>query len=395
MLEYTGKYGNAKVMVDEIDEATVSQIYEFLNHEAFTNPIAIMPDTHAGMGAVIGFTMEMGDKIIPNVVGVDIGCGMMSILLEGSPFAETTRRHFDTAVRKFIPFSTAVHVKPQLAYITDRDFQTISKNFVAFTMTYNKRYNTKHDPVTFSREWVEEKCAQINFASDRFWKSIGTLGGGNHFIELGKSDKDRYWLTIHTGSRQFGLKVANYWQRKAGKGQLAYLQGDDMFGYLTDMFFAQEYANINRLTIAYLITQKILEVDVDDVVTSTHNYINFSDFIIRKGAISSYDGEPMIIPFNMEDGTLLCEGKSNEEWNFSAPHGAGRVSSRSKAKKKLKRIEEDIKHRMKEKEIYCSALPLDEVKEAYKDPKLIEDAIEPVATITERIKPIIAMKSKK
>jgi RNA-splicing ligase RtcB len=394
MLEYTGKYGKAKVMVDEIDEATVSQIYEFLNHEVFTNPIVIMPDTHAGAGAVIGFTMEMTDKVIPNVVGVDLGCGMMSMKLAESPFKEYKRHSVDRMIRQSVPFGQNVQTKRQDAYLMDRDFQLMTSQFRIFTTAYNNRYNTHYEPVAFSREWVEEKCEQIRFQSDRFWKSIGTLGGGNHFIEFGQGEDRANWLTIHTGSRQFGYKIAEYWQKKAGKGQLAHLEGDDMFGYLTDMYFAQQYANINRLTIAYLITNKILGIEVEDVVFSTHNFINFSDFIIRKGAINAYE-ERIIIPFNMEDGTLICKGKANPEWNYSAPHGAGRISSRSKAKKKLKRIEESIKNRMVEKGIYCSTLPLDEAKEAYKDPKLIEDAIEPTAEIVERIKPIMAMKSKK
>lgn len=393
MLEYTGKYGHAKVMIDEIDKATVGQIYEFLNHKAFTNQIILMPDLHYGSGVVIGFTMEMPDMIIPNIVGVDINCGMLVMNMGTSIFSKLSRSGFDTMVRRLIPFGKAVKQKPNLICLQNKDFTNITVNGSIFTTMFNDRYNTKYEPIIYSKEWFEKKCKQIGMDYDRALKSIGTLGGGNHFIEVGKSVETKdYLVTVHSGSRQFGLKIANYWQRKAGRGNLAYLQGDDMFGYLSDMYFAQAYASINRKTMGNIISQDIINDDVVEAIETCHNFIDFRDFIIRKGAISSYENEKMIIPFNMEDGILICEGKSNEDWNKSAPHGAGRVGPRSKAKKEFKRIEEDIKHRMKQKNIYCSKLPLDEVKEAYKDPKLIEAAIEPTAKIIDRIIPVLAMK---
>ena len=397
MLEYQGKYGKAKVMIDEIDETTVSQIYEFLNHEAFTNPIAIMPDTHAGKGAVIGFTMEMTDKVIPNVVGVDIGCGMVSTELNRSPFEKLSRDDFDKKLRNDIPFGT--NVRRDSAWTVmfhDSFFAELTEKGRYLTMRYNNKFNTKYDPIVYTKDWFRIKCDQIGMDHTRALKSIGTLGGGNHFIELGKTVNNKgNWITIHTGSRQFGLKIATYWQKKAGKGQLAYLQGDDMYGYLMDMFFAQAYASLNRKTIAYIIDVSLFDgfgINLQNTIETVHNFIDFEDFIIRKGAIRSYEDEMMIVPFNMEDGTLICKGKSNAEWNYSAPHGAGRVFSRKKAKETLKKKEKDIKHRMESKDIFCSKMPLDEVKESYKDPQIIEDAIEPTAEIVDRIKPVLAMK---
>ncbi len=393
MLEYTGKYGHAKVMIDVVDQATVGQIYEFLNHKAFTNQIILMPDLHYGAGVVIGFTMEMSDMIIPNIVGVDINCGMLAMNMGTSIFSKLSKRRFDTLVRRYIPFGTSVREKPNLNYLQDKDFTNITVHGAIFTMTFNKRYNTKYEPIIYNKDWFEKKCNQIGMDYGRALNSIGTLGGGNHFIEVGKSVKTKdYWVTVHSGSRQFGMKVAKYWQKKAGKGNLAYLQGDDMFGYLSDMYFAQAYASINRKTMGNIISQDIINDDAIKITETCHNLIDFKDFIIRKGAISAYDNEEMIIPYNMEDGIIICVGKSNKEWNYSAPHGAGRIGPRSKAKKKFKRIEEDIKHRMKQKNIYCSKLPLDEVKEAYKDPKLIEAAIEPTAEIIDRLIPVLAMK---
>lgn len=394
MLEYKGKFGKAKVMINIIDTATVSQIYEFLNHEAFTNPIAIMPDTHAGNGAVIGFTMEMTDKIIPNVVGVDINCGMYLMNVGKNILAEMSRSEIDTAIRNAIPFGTNVHKKP--VKLTEAFWYSVGVKHRNFVMKYNKRFGTHYEPATFSEYWFDKKCDEIGISTERAIQSVGTLGGGNHFIELGKSEKTGdYCFTIHSGSRQFGLKICLYWQRRAGKGALAYLTGQDAFGYLTDMVVAQTYAEYNRFYMANHILKACgldFDTHVKHIIETNHNFIDFDDFIIRKGAIRSYVGEQMIIPFNMEDGILICEGKSNPEWNFSAPHGAGRVGSRSWAKKNLNL--EDAKHRMEKKDIYFSTLPKDELKGAYKDPKIIEDAIEPTAVIIDRIKPVLAMKDR-
>ena len=259
----------------------------------------------------------------------------------------------------------------------------------------------------------------------------------NHFVEIGKSkETSKICVTIHTGSRQLGSKVCEYWQNsparrkkaekdakfaeglkeikatlkgeeinkaikklrsdlgmknKMDKG-LEYIEGKDMQGYLADMIFCQIYAQENRKAIASEIT-KVLGVDfTDDYVETVHNYINFEDFIIRKGAVSAYEGEVFILPFNMEDGLLVCKGKGNAEWNNSAPHGAGRIGSRADAKKKFS--SEVAMKRMESKGIYTSCIPVDEVKEAYKDPKVIEEAIGPTAEIIDRVIPIMNFKEK-
>jgi tRNA-splicing ligase RtcB len=391
MLEYQGKYGKAKVMIDDIDQATISQIYEFLNHPAFTNPIAIMPDTHAGNGAVIGFTMEMTDMIIPNVVGVDINCGMYSFNVGKNVLAEMSKSDIDSAIRKAIPFGPNVHKEP--VNLDESFWKSVMIKHRDFVMKYNKRFNTNYEPGKFDDSWLKQKCDDIGIDVGRTIQSIGTLGGGNHFIELGKSILlGDYFFTVHSGSRQFGLKICNYWQKKAGKGQLAYLTGQDAFGYLSDMVVAQMYAELNRLHMVRRILN-ILGMKHEDVkmeIKTNHNFIDFDDFIIRKGAIRSYISEQMIIPFNMEDGILICSGRSNPEWNFSAPHGAGRVGSRAWAKKNLNL--EEAQHRMEKSKIYCSKLPKDELKGAYKDPEIIKRAITPTAMIIDRLKPVIAMK---
>ncbi|MFW9871583.1 MAG: RtcB family protein [Candidatus Thorarchaeota archaeon] len=371
-------------------EKTVKQIYEFLNHPAFTNPISIMPDCHVGKGAVIGFTMKLTDKVIPNVIGVDIGCGMLScnfknILLDHVASLE----EFDERIREKIPFSTNVNEKFEPIPIPF--YTAVNKKIKDFQTKFNNEFKTEFKIPVVNEEWLKNKCKEINMDYERTVKSLGTLGGGNHFIEVGIGNDDNFWITIHSGSRQFGLKIAEYHQNKAGKEVLAYLEDEDMFSYLVDMVVAQTYADFNRIFMLNEITW-ITEIFPLERITSVHNYIDFHDFIIRKGAISSYKNEKMIIPFNMEDGILICEGKSNDEWNFSAPHGAGRVDSRRWAKKNLNL--DEAKKRMTEKGIYSSMIPIDETKGAYKDPKTIEDSIGPTAEIVDRIKPILSCKGK-
>jgi RNA-splicing ligase RtcB len=394
MLTYEGQYTTANVMIDAIDQETVKQIYQFINHEAFKNYVAIMPDCHAGAGAVIGFTMPMTDLIIPNVIGVDINCGMLMYILNKNPFEKNSPENIDKIIRQTVPFGPRVREEQNIIdFSHDLWWKEISLDNLNSITKLNKKFGTSYPITKYNVEWFEEKCNQIEIPIDRAINSLGTLGGGNHFIEFGKSiNNDKWSITIHTGSRQFGLKVAKYWQKKAGKGELAYLQGDDMFGYLTDMIFAQHYARLNRQTIGYdIILNLNIEIsDIEEIIETNHNFIDFDDFIIRKGAIRSYENEKMIIPFNMEDGIILCEGKSNLEWNYSAPHGAGRLGSRRWAKENLN-IEE-AKSSMQNKGIYCSKLPLDEARGAYKNPSLIEEAIGPTATIIDRFVPVLSMK---
>jgi len=393
MIEYKGQCTTAYVMIDQLDDATVQQIYSFISHHAFTNPVYVMPDCHYGAGAVIGFTMEIPDVIIPNVVGVDQNCGMLSENLGKNLFSAISVEALDINIRQKIPFGTSVHKKCQFNAERHSPFWELANyKLISFTDKFNDKYRTSYQYPDFSPEWLKKKCKDIGMEYGRAINSVGTLGSGNHFIEIGQSTKTGdYWSTVHSGSRQLGLKLAIYWQRQGGKGQLAHLEGENMFSYLADSMFTQVYANESRDAMQNLI-HDITGQDVKESISCVHNFIDFDDFIIRKGAIRSYKGEKMIIPFNMEDGILLCEGKSNPDWNFSAPHGAGRIGPRRKMKEDKSIVIEDIRKRMENKGIYCSKIPKDEIKEAYKDPKLIEDAIEPTATIIDRLIPVLAMK---
>ena len=340
MREFIGKYTTAKCFIDLIDEpdkdrATIQQIYEFVNNDAFTNPVSVMPDTHKGNGSCIGFTMEVPDKVIPNVIGVDIGCGMLTVDIGPDFIKNETRADLDDQIRKDIPFGTNVH--KEVWYMKDGVKKEMMYRLNLMTLNFKRRYNildVKAPKIT--DKWFEYKCDQIGMDYRRMLCSIGTLGGGNHFIELGISEETgHHMITFHSGSRQFGLKICNYHQKlareKTGRQQLSYLEGKDMYNYLVDMIVAQTYADENRLKMLRLF-HGITDCHVVEKIMSVHNFIDFDDWIIRKGAISSYAKKKMIIPFNMEDGILICEGKSNSEWNWSAPHGAGRLGSRRWAK---------------------------------------------------------------
>ena len=441
MIEYKGKFTNAKVMIDEIDPATASQIVGFISNPAFTQPVVIMPDTHAGAGSVIGFTMPLTEKVIPNTVGVDIGCGMLSLKASKNLFSENTKKEIDDLIRENIPFGFAVRNKPAVDLIDFTEdnhpiWKEANKLAVDFSREFEKVFGVKVELVTYSYNWFKEKCKQIGIELPRAIRSLGTLGGGNHFIEIGKSEKGNdYWITIHSGSRNFGKCICDYWQRIArsnldnirktdlaerielikkdrdprdipgeidkAKSELGIkntargleaLEGKDLHGYLFDMIFAQTYAKFNRLYMAKIICE-ILEVewDITEAIETVHNYINFEDFIIRKGAISSYILRKMVIPLNMRDGILLCAGRSNAEWNFSAPHGAGRLYARGDAKRKLSMNE--FTNTMKG--VFSTSVVasnLDESPMAYKDSKVIEEAIEPTAIILDKIKPVMNLK---
>ncbi|MBN1979994.1 MAG: RtcB family protein [Chitinivibrionales bacterium] len=432
MITVTGKYTKAKIMIDNIDESCMAQINTFVNHAAFTNPVAIMPDTHAGKGSVIGFTMELTDKIIPNVIGVDIGCGMSSVNV--GPTLSLSFEELDRKIRKRVPFGYDVHDNAVINVKNDFPWHTVNTLAEKFRAAYREKFSIGLEPPRYNLDWFLDKADKVGASARRAINSLGTLGGGNHFIETGVAENGDHWITIHSGSRNFGKRICEYWQGKAVKyldgiqkglrrqelaklrdtgdyhgmkkrkreirGEagiteinpkgLEWLEGEMAANYLFDMIFAQVYAQVNRQSIIDTINQ-ILGVSVRDSIETIHNYIDFKDFVIRKGAVRSYTGERLLIPFNMRDGILVCEGRSNGSWNCSAPHGAGRVMSRSEAKRRL-----DISRFQKQMEnVYSTSVgrdTLDESPDSYKDPALIEQAIADTATVLFRVKPLHNMK---
>ena len=369
-----GKYGEAKIFASMIEEEAVEQIKTFLDHQAFEDSsIAVMPDVHSGKGSVVGFTMTANEFVIPNIIGVDIGCGVLAYRLGKIEFQFD---ELDRFIRRRIPFG----------------FEVNSSLPDSLPSLFPKKIKKITDKISLNYEKV--LC------------SIGSLGGGNHYIEIDQEEESgEYWLVIHSGSRNFGLQTANYHQKKAKEysfkknlklpKDLEYLplkEGGEE--YLEDMKTAQELAHLNRMEMAGRIVRDFFNLKEENLekIESIHNYINFKDKIIRKGAISAYSGEDLIIPLNMRDGAILGKGKGKESWNFSAPHGAGRVLSRTKAKKNISL--KDYYESMKGVWSSCvSFKTLDESPFAYKSSDSIIKNIEDSVEIQKIIKPVYNFKA--
>lgn len=404
MQEVKGKCNTAKVFTDVIDETSLKQIQLLCNQE-FTagEKIRLMPDVHAGAGCTIGTTMTIKDKIVPNLVGVDIGCGMETLVI-----------HKDADVAK--NFSGAVLDK------------IIRKNIPCGFDIRKKPHNLVSEV-----EWNKVKG---KFTKNRAILSLGTLGGGNHFIEADKDDEGNLYIVVHSGSRHAGLEIAEYYQEMAWNQlnqktkadldamiaelkatgrqseieekriemnaqikttipkDLAYVSGYLFDDYINDMKIMQHFAALNRKAMidSISIGLRIKKEDLIEQFTTIHNYIDIENMILRKGAVSAQKGEKLLIPINMRDGSLVCIGKGNEDWNCSAPHGAGRVMSRMKAKRQLRM--EEFKAQMSG--IYSTTVSketLDEAPMAYKTMNDIVNNIEPTANIEKIIKPIFNFKA--
>ena len=410
MKEIIGKFNTAKVFASVIDEETREQVKLLLNQSFIKDLVVrIMPDCHKGKGCVIGTTMTIKDKIVPNLVGVDIGCGIKVITLGNINDINLDFAKLDKFIYNSIPHGVGVNKEKVL----DED-----------TLIHNL------------------KCFNYLEDVDRLERSLCSLGGGNHFIELDKDDEDNVYLLIHTGSRNLGTQVATYYQNKAISNhndfvasyenkristikklkeegrekeialalkelekefsevrdipdQLTYLEGEDFSNYLHDMELTQEFASINRDLIGRKIVSEVFNLDYDslDKFESIHNYINFKDMILRKGAISAYKNERLVIPINMRDGSILALGKEDKDHNYSAPHGAGRVLSRNKAIESipLEKFEESMKG------IYTTSVckgTIDESPFTYKSINDIIDNIKETVDLTKIIKPIYNFKAR-
>lgn len=378
-----------KIFTTTIEDAALEMINAIAAHPYFDDSkIRIMPDTHAGNAIVVGFTCPVGQYLNPEHVGADIGCGIETELFDKLLPVEQFPL-FEQRVRNAIPMGKDINTK--------REFDL--KEFCKFVRKELSRAAQSSDglvcEVPFNNERdISAWCKSLNLDEKTFYKSIGTLGGGNHFIELDYNEEQELMgATVHTGSRNIGQKVCNRWAKKA-IATTGYLSGDLLSQYLTDMVVAQAYAQYNRKIILDKIAdiyKKLCKGKVTETISSVHNYLDFSDMIIRKGAIRSYVGERMVIPFNMRDGLAICEGKSNEDWNCSAPHGAGRLLSRNKAKELL--TMEAFREAMSG--VYSTSVcegTLDESPMAYKDTQAILREIEPTCKILFFMKPVVNLK---
>ena len=411
---------DVKIFTDNIEKSALAQIKELLSIDVFSDKkIRIMPDVHAGAGCVIGFTGDLGDKVIPNIVGVDIGCGMR--ILNLGKLSHIDFHAFHEHIRYNVPSGMIVR-----------------EARFGFKPLVGKEMEIYHE----AKQLVTKLyCYRELKDSGRINKAIGSLGGGNHFIELDKDDDGNVYLVIHTGSRNLGKQVADIYQAKAIKhhtdgadefeqtikriieeykatgrrselqsvikkmrkehqdaepnlpADLCYVEGEGREHYLHDMRLCQRWAVLNRKLISLLLMRFFPGVEVKEEFESVHNYIS-DENIIRKGSISAAKGERCIIPLNMRDGSLLCTGKGNPDWNFSAPHGAGRILSRTQAYEKI--TMEDFEASMKG--IYSESVndfTRDESPMVYKPAEEIIANIGDTVTIDTIIRPIFNFKASK
>ena len=427
MIELKGKYTDAKIFIDNVEEGVFEQVYGIINSQISNNlKVRIMPDVHVGSNICVGFSMELGKFLNPAIVGVDISCGVL-----GAKFDRNTRidlEKLELQMRQSVPTGFNLHPSP---VVTELDFSKIQRVADSFVVKYNEKFGTSYSAPTYDRKWLTDKLRDIKMDELKFWNAIGTMGGNNHFLELGKDSLGDYWVTVHSGSRNLGLKIADYWTNVAnGKVRVAsddynrelndiimntvpksdipkrmkdlkeryemgiekgYLSGDSMMGYLFDMIFVGYYANLSRQTMLELIRKKLNIKKYDDVISTVHNYIDMDDMIIRKGAVKSYIGQRFMLPFNMRDGILILEGKSNPDWNFTSPHGSGRLFSRSKAKEMVDY--DEYKRSMKGiVTTSVSKATLDESPQSYKKSELIESLIQDTAVVLDRIVPVLNIK---
>ena len=397
-MKIKGKFGTAILYATHVDDVTKEQVLELMNQRFIEKlNVRIMADCHAGAGCVIGTTMTIKDSCVPNLVGVDIGCGMLTINLGKR---EIDLPKLDKLITENIPSGENVYDSAQEMQVNIRELYCYE--------------NLKH--------------------KNRFDCSMGTLGGGNHFIEIDKDDEDNLYLVIHTGSRNLGKQVCEYYMKVANDNligrsnevikevvarlkeqgktdiiqseiqkikanydgvnkDLLPLYGADFKNYLHDMNICQEFAWENRERIATKILDYLgMNLYEMEYFHTVHNYINMNDMILRKGAISAYKGEKVLIPINMRDGSIIAVGKSNAKYNYSAPHGAGRIISRNKAKKEISL--EDFIESMEG--IYSTCVTqktIDESPFAYKSIDDIIPNILPTVDIIKIIKPIYNFKA--
>ena len=398
MIEIRGKYNEAKIFADVVDSASIAQVQELCNQE-FTagSRIRLMPAIHAGAGCTIGTTMTIADRVVPNLVGVDIGCGMETVRIREG---RLELQKLDKLIQEKIPSGFAIRDSAH-PYLSQID--------------------------------LSELCCARHVDLLRAERSIGTLGGGNHFLEVDRDDDGNLYLVVHSGSRHLGVEVASHYQQAGYKAlnraddasvealvarmkaegrekeipkeikrlknarqtripkALAYVSGDLFAQYIHDMRIVQRFAMLNRQAMVDVIV-KGMKLHVEDQFSTIHNYIDTDARILRKGAVSAKAGERLLIPINMRDGSLLCVGKGNADWNFSAPHGAGRLMSRADARQSF--TVSAFKKQMAG--VYTTSVSkatLDECPMAYKGMEDILNQIGPTAEVEKILRPIYNFKA--
>ncbi len=369
LIPIKGIYTEAHIMCKQelegsnVDQYALAQVQMICDNKASEGSvIRVMPDVHPGKVGPIGLTMTVGERILPSLVGIDIGCGMLAVKLGK---IRNDFQKLDTVIRDNVPVGFKIR-------------------------------NTVHRNAEFDLERL--RCYK-HIRSDKALLSIGTLGGGNHFIELDQDDNKEAYMIIHTGSRHLGKEVAEFYMTAGQKTlkeqgikdvphEVTYLTGDLMEDYLHDLEVVQEYADLNRRVIASEIMKGMKWKD-KEVISCIHNYVDFSgaEPVLRKGAISAKENEDVIIPINMKDGVILGKGKGNAVWNNSAPHGSGRIASREVTNNT--HTVSEFKASMKG--IYSTCISkntLDEAPFAYRGADYIKEAVEDTVAISKVLKPV-------
>jgi tRNA-splicing ligase RtcB len=442
------------------EREAVEQIQEMVDHEAFVGDdnVAIMPDFHWGAGAVIGFTMPVKDRVVPNTIGVDIGCGMFAVKLDVPQFDKDDEMlsQIDEEIRESVPMGFDVHSRNDYHMIEDFPYEACKEKLTTFEQ--NTDFDLPDPDSVYTDSYFEELCQQVGYDQTRAINSMGTLGGGNHFIELGTDSSGDVWCVIHSGSRGIGAEIAQYWQERAtnkttmrqsiedvpesvreymnddwkpkadkiredfdgediqskfdGVSQaiqeygpstsdrntdLDYLEGDEATGYIIDMIFAQTYASESRKQMARAVDEAVADVlglDTEnakflDQVESVHNYIDFEDATIRKGACRAHEGERLVVPFNMSYGTILARGRGQDDWNNSSAHGAGRAMSRTAARDQFD--QQDFDEQISD--VFMSKQPMDEIPGAYKSAGQVEEALGDSVEVIDHVEPFMSIKA--
>ena len=396
MEQIVGRYcKDCVVYSDTLESDARSIIYGFVNHPMFKGShIRIMPDVHAGKDIVVGFTAPFNNAVNPDHIGGDIGC-TVSTTITNIPVDPSLFARLESRIRQEVKFGMTSQERTRFK---SSELYAHLKQRIAEARQMWSEYVDNAD---VSERGIDHLLSRVEMSGERFFHQLGTVGSGNHFVEIGATPEGTFAITVHCGSRNFGQNVWKYWHKVAHNPTIShpavgYLDGENMKGYITDMVITQAYAEFNHIIIHRLIREVFMEVcgsfEVVDKVITTHNYIDFKQRMMRKGAVASIAGEKLVIPFNMRDGLILCYGKSNPEWNYSAPHGAGRLMSRAMAKEliDMNEYEESMKG------IYSTSVQRDTIDEspmAYKDSMEILEAINDTVDVICFIKPVINMKS--
>lgn len=423
-----------------LDLETMKQIRKMIIHPAIEHP-RVMPDCHKGMGCCVGFTSIITDKIVPNFIGGDIGCGMITYSVKNLLPHKSSVQKVERTIKEVIPMGNGhenVYESPLVGETSETlkmFLDSCNNDIILFVKKYKEKFGvdiTQNAP-NVTLEYMKELCQKVGTNFEYDLRNIGTLGGGNHFIEINEDPNENlHYITIHTGSRNIGMAICEYHQKKISdhdkmdydeyndklkraeksikdvkqlkkirdqvKEEMQtnlhtpYLEGDEAYEYYFDMIFAQNYSKLNRKAILRNILQHLdIEYDENNVIESVHNYIDFDDFVMRKGAIRAHNDQPCIIALNMRDGILICKGKGNQDWNYSSAHGAGRLIPRQKAFQKI-----TMKSYLKQMQgVYSTCISektIDECPNVYKDSESIKEALNDSVEVIKHAKCVINLK---